>query len=170
MDIWHSPITGACPCNLPAIGTLTHQIHSLIAGEEYYLSTQLTSKYGKKGPIRTIIQSTYTDDVIFDDTTTTLTSLDLLVQIESGVGNQMWVDMTPELGGVTGELYKDFKLASKSFIGQFFTKFFSRNFQFFQLPVQILMNYIEILRHIQNLTSIILKKYPTESSSLHFLR
>ncbi|XP_075239291.1 uncharacterized protein LOC142334849 [Convolutriloba macropyga] len=113
MDIWHSPITGACPCNLPAIGTLTHQIHSLIAGEEYYLSTQLTSKYGKKGPIRTIIQSTYTDDVIFDDTTTTLTSLDLLVQIESGVGNQMWVDMTPELGGVTGELYKDFNLLTE---------------------------------------------------------
>ena len=63
IDIWNRPLGGSCPCTLDAIGLLSHQVTGLVAGQDYTFYMQLTSAYGKKGPVTSFVVATYTDVV-----------------------------------------------------------------------------------------------------------
>ena len=63
LDVWSVPSEGSCPCTLDPIGLEVVQVSGLTAGQDYKLFLQLTSAYGKKGPITSFEQATYTDEV-----------------------------------------------------------------------------------------------------------
>ena len=63
LDIWNEPSDGICPCSMNPIGLFMFQVSGLKAGQNYNFFLQLTSAYGKKGPITKIEQATYTDVV-----------------------------------------------------------------------------------------------------------
>ena len=61
ITIWNQPLGGSCPCTLNAIGLLSHQVTGLVAGQDFTFYMQLTSAYGKKGPVTSFMVATYTD-------------------------------------------------------------------------------------------------------------
>ncbi|XP_075250734.1 uncharacterized protein LOC142342940 [Convolutriloba macropyga] len=63
LDVWTVPSEGSCPCTLDPIGLEVVQVRGLTAGQDYKLFMQLTSAYGKKGPITSFEQATYTDEL-----------------------------------------------------------------------------------------------------------
>ena len=63
ITIWHQPAVGSCPCTLNAIGVLSHEVTGLVAGQDYTFYMQLTSAYGKKGPVTSFMVATFTDVV-----------------------------------------------------------------------------------------------------------
>ena len=63
LDIWNEPAGGSCPCTLDPIGLFSYQVTNLVAGQDYVFFMQLTSAYGKKGPVTSFKVSTYTDVV-----------------------------------------------------------------------------------------------------------
>ena len=61
--MWNEPLGGSCPCTLDPIGLLSHEVSGLVAGQDYTFYMQLTSAYGKKGPVTSFKVATYTDVV-----------------------------------------------------------------------------------------------------------
>ncbi|XP_075243769.1 uncharacterized protein LOC142338020 [Convolutriloba macropyga] len=61
ITIWNQPLGGSCPCTLNAIGLLSHEVTGLVAGQDFTFYMQLTSAYGKKGPVTSFMVATYTD-------------------------------------------------------------------------------------------------------------
>ena len=108
MDIWTEPNEGSCPCQFNAIGVASHLIEGLEAGKEYTHYMQLTSAYGKKGPVTSLVQSMFTD-VIANSTGATETSLQLHVTFESGVGTLVTIGLKGELGTIQRNYYYNFQ-------------------------------------------------------------
>ena len=63
LEIWSEPAAGSCPCSLDPVGLLSYEITGLEAGRDFEFFMQLTSAYGKKGPVTSFKVATYTDVV-----------------------------------------------------------------------------------------------------------
>ena len=83
-------------------------IEGLQSGKEYTHYMQLTSAYGKKGPVTSLVQSMFTD-VIENSTETTDTSLLLHVTFESGMGTLIKIGLKGELGTIQRKYYYNFQ-------------------------------------------------------------
>ena len=68
-------------------------ISDLTAGEEYTLNIYSESEYGKGSDIVTLTHSLYTDRVVHTETTVTQYSIQFHMQIESGVGESIFLEM-----------------------------------------------------------------------------
>ncbi|XP_075255812.1 uncharacterized protein LOC142348373 isoform X2 [Convolutriloba macropyga] len=109
LDIWNEPSDGICPCSMNPIGLFMFQVSGLKAGQNYNFFLQLTSAYGKKGPITKIEQATYTD-VIFNVTSSTTDMIVLSLRFESGTGSEVIMGIKGQLGGIHRKYYCNFAL------------------------------------------------------------
>ncbi|XP_075254779.1 uncharacterized protein LOC142346155 [Convolutriloba macropyga] len=117
IDIWTVPNEGSClgGCQISAVGTDAFEITELTAGREYTVYTQLTSFYGKKGPVRHFVQSTYTDIVLSNFTTPYVDSIVFGFIIESGLGSVIVTSIRGTLGSVYQQHHDYFSLANQYF-------------------------------------------------------
>ncbi|XP_075243813.1 uncharacterized protein LOC142338066 [Convolutriloba macropyga] len=107
LDIWNQPLGGSCPCSVNAINVYSHEVTGLVAGEEYTFFMQLTTAYGKKGPVTSLRVSTYTDTIQNSSTSGTV-DLVLTVSFESGTGREIRLQITSELAGLDRKYYNTF--------------------------------------------------------------
>ena len=114
MDIWSVPNEGSCPCQFNPIGVTSHLIEGLEAGKEYTHYMQLTSAYGKKGPVTSLVQSMFTD-VITNSTYTSDTGIILNVNFESGLGAMIKIGLMGQLGSIQREYFYVFQLVFEFF-------------------------------------------------------
>ncbi|XP_075265081.1 uncharacterized protein LOC142357319, partial [Convolutriloba macropyga] len=119
IDIWNRPVGGSCPCTLDAIGLLSHQVTGLVAGQEYTFYMQLTSAYGKKGPVTSFVVATYTD-VIEASTVSGTVDLLLSVSFESGTGKEVRLRITGQLSGIDRQYYHEYARFNKYQFGDLF--------------------------------------------------
>ena len=110
MDIWTVPNDGSCPCQFNPIGVTSHLIEGLEAGKEYTHYFQLTSAYGKKGPVTSLVQSMFTD-VITNSTQATDTGIILRLDFQSGFGALVKVGLMGEQGSIRRKFFYLFQLA-----------------------------------------------------------
>ena len=110
MDIWTEPNDGPCPCQFNPIGVTSHLIEGLEAGKEYTHYMQLTSAYGKKGPVTSLVQSMFTD-VIANSTEAMDTGIILRLDFQSGFGTLVKIGLMGEQGSIRREYFYLFQLA-----------------------------------------------------------
>ncbi|XP_075250736.1 uncharacterized protein LOC142342943 [Convolutriloba macropyga] len=111
LDVWSVPSEGSCPCTLDPIGLEIVQVSGLTAGQDYKLFMQLTSAYGKKGPIESIEQAAYTDKLT--NSTSSATEMVVLnVIFESGTGSEVLIGIKGQLGTIQREYSYNFAIAN----------------------------------------------------------
>ncbi|XP_075239393.1 uncharacterized protein LOC142334949 [Convolutriloba macropyga] len=119
ITIWHQPAVGSCPCTLNAIGVLSYEVTGLVAGQDYTFYMQLTSAYGKKGPVTSFMMATFTD-VIQASTLVGTADLLLSVSFESGTGSEVRLHITGQLSGIDRHYYHDYARINKFQFGELF--------------------------------------------------